>query len=213
MPSKVALAGLRSFHSISTTSRSILPSTVGVGIAGVVAYPERSRPATTPAFGSAARIRRFFHVHGVEDAVARVVGIEQEVGEAGGEVALEGELRKKAGPPAEPVEIEIGGELLRLLVEDVERAVEIVDEEAPAAGLLAHEVDPGQLPSRVLPVQLARDRQLCIVFELERQPWLRLRRERMDDRHRRDGRGQNDPSLFIAWSRSSHSTPPVAPGA
>ena len=36
VPSNVALAGLRSVHSISTTSRSILPSTVGVGIAGVV---------------------------------------------------------------------------------------------------------------------------------------------------------------------------------
>ena len=104
----------------------------------------------------------------------------------------------RPGRAAEPVEIEVDGELLRLLVEDVERAVEIVDEEAPAAGLLAHEVDPGQLPSRVLPVQLARDRQLRVVLELERQSGGRLRRERMDDRDRYDGRDQTTLASFIA---------------
>jgi hypothetical protein len=36
VPSNVALAGSRSVHSMSTTSRSIRPSTVGVGTAGVV---------------------------------------------------------------------------------------------------------------------------------------------------------------------------------
>ena len=51
---------------------------------------------------------------------------------------------EQARPSGESVEIEIGRELLRLLVEDVERPVEIVDEEAPAARLVAQEIDPGQ---------------------------------------------------------------------
>ena len=118
----------------------------------------------------------------VEDAVARVVGIELEVGEAGGEVALEGELREQARPPAEPVEVQVDRELLRLLVEDVERAVEIVDEEAPAARLFAHEVDSGQLPHRVLAVELTGDRQLRVVLHLEAQPWRSLRCERVGRR-------------------------------
>ena len=85
----------------------------------------------------------------VEHAVARVVGIEDEVDQAGGEVALEGELREQARPSAGAVEIEVRRELLRLLVEDVERTVEVVDEEAPAAGLVAHEVDARELRARV----------------------------------------------------------------
>ena len=59
---------------------------------------------------------------------------------------------------------------LRLLVEDVERAVEVVDEEPPAARLVAQEVDPGELSARVLAVELAGDRHLHVVLELERQP-------------------------------------------
>ena len=89
--------------------------------------------------------RRVFHVDRVEDAVARVVGIEDDVDQPGGEVALEGQLREQAGTPVGAVEIEIGRERLGLLVEDVERPVQVVDEEAPAARLVAQEVDAGQL--------------------------------------------------------------------
>ena len=46
------------------------------------------------------RTSRVFHVHGVEDAAARVIGIEQEIDEPGREVALEGELREQPGPSA-----------------------------------------------------------------------------------------------------------------
>ena len=53
---------------------------------------------------------RVLHVDRVEDAVARVVGIEQEVGEAGGEVSLEREFREQARPSAGAVEIEVGRE-------------------------------------------------------------------------------------------------------
>ena len=42
------------------------------------------------------RCRRIFHVQRVEHAVARVVGIENDVGESGREVAREGELREQA---------------------------------------------------------------------------------------------------------------------
>ena len=165
----------------------------------MVAYPDEIETSHDAGLRRrSARTGRVFHVHRVEDTVARVVGIEQEVGEPGGEVALEGELREQAGPRAEPVEVEIDGELLRLLVEDVERAVEIVDEEAAAAGLVAHEVDPGQLPSRVLPVQLARDRQLRVGFELEGQSRDRLRRECTGDRDGHDGGTQNGIPCFIA---------------
>ena len=56
----------------------------------------------------------------------------------------------RPGRAGEPVEVEILRERLRLLVEDVQRPVEIVDEEAPAAGFVAQIVDPGELRPRVL---------------------------------------------------------------
>ena len=112
--------------------------------------------------------RRVFHVDRVEDAVARVVGIEDDVDEPGGEVALEGQLREQAGTPVGAVEIEIGRERPGLLVEDVERPVQVVDEEAAAARLVAQEVDAGQLAARVLAVEVTRDRQLRVVGELQR---------------------------------------------
>src|SRR4029453_18627370 len=102
-----------------------------------------------------------------EDAIARVIGIEQEVDEPGREVALERELREQAGTSPDPVEVQVDSELLRLLVEDVERTVEVVHEEAPAARLVAQEVDPGQQPSRVLAIQLTSDRHLRVVQQLE----------------------------------------------
>ena len=112
--------------------------------------------------------RRVFHVDRVEDAVARVVGIEDDVDEPGREVALEGQLREQAGAPVGAVEIEISRERLGLLVEDVERPVQVVDEEAAAARLVAQEVDAGQLAARVLAVEVTGDRQLRVVGELQR---------------------------------------------
>ena len=74
---------------------------------------------------------RLFHVERVEDAVLRVVGIEDEVGETGGEIELEGEFREQAGPSAATVEIQVGREGLRLLVEDVERPVTVPKKRRP----------------------------------------------------------------------------------
>ena len=101
--------------------------------------------------------------------LAGVVGIEQEVGETGGEVTLEREFLEEARPPAGAVEIEVRRERLRLLVQDVERAVEVVHEESPAARLVPQKVHPGQQSPRVLPIEIAGDRHLHVVFQLERQ--------------------------------------------
>ena len=112
VPSNVALAGLRSVHSISTTSRSILP----------VNRRRRNRRrggvARQVQAGHDAGLRhrrtgpvRVLHVHRVEDAVARVVGIDREVGEARREVAFERELREEARAAAEPVEVQVDGRL------------------------------------------------------------------------------------------------------
>ena len=50
---------------------------------------------------------RVFHVERVENAVLRVVGVEDEAGETGGEVGFEGELREQAWASAAAVEIQI----------------------------------------------------------------------------------------------------------
>jgi hypothetical protein len=118
---------------------------------------------------------RVFHVERVEHAVLCVVGIEAEVDETGSEVALERELAKEPRASAGAVEVQVGREGLRLLVDDVERTVEVVDEESPASRLVAQEVDPGQLSSGVLPVKLAGDGQRREIGQIERQPRGRLR--------------------------------------
>ena len=66
---------------------------------------------------------RVFQVERVKHAVPRVIGIEDKAGETGGEVELEGEFRDQPGASAAAVEIQITGEGLLLLVEDVERPV------------------------------------------------------------------------------------------
>jgi hypothetical protein len=55
----------------------------------------------------------------VEHAVARVVGIEEHVDQAGREITLEREPFEQAGPPGKAVEIEVRRELPGLLVEDI----------------------------------------------------------------------------------------------
>ena len=53
-----------------------------------------------------ARRRWILHVEGVEHAVPRVVGIEDQVGQSGREIPLEGEFREQPRPSSEPVEVE-----------------------------------------------------------------------------------------------------------
>ena len=79
---------------------------------------------------------------------------------------------------------------LRLLLQDVQRSVEVVHEEATTARFVAQEVDARQLRSRVVAGVVRRDRHLDVIRELERPPrrWIcrdrwcgrdtRLRRQR-----------------------------------
>ena len=81
------------------------------------------QPGKNPALRACTLARRIgiLHVKRVEDAVARVVRIEREVHETGRESLRGRELRKEPRAIARPVEVQVGRELLRLLVEDVER--------------------------------------------------------------------------------------------
>ena len=114
--------------------------------------------------------RRVLGVNRVEDAVARVVRIEDHVDQAHREVALEREPLVHARTPLEAVEVQVRRELLCRLVEDVERAVEVVEEEAPAARLLAHEVDPCELGAGVVARGLRSDRHPHVLGEFQRRP-------------------------------------------
>ena len=145
---------------------------------------ETSRPTTNPPSicgeietgdGAGLRFRscdrrRVFGVNRVEDAVARVVRIEHDVDQAHGEVALEREPLVQPGTPAEAIEVQVRRELLCRLVEDVERAVEVVEEEAPAARLLAHEVDPRELGAGVVAVGSAVIGILHVLGEFQFRP-------------------------------------------
>ena len=77
---------------------------------------------------------------------------------------------KQARPAGETVEVEILRERFRLLVEDVQRPVEVVDEEAAAARFVPQVIDSSQLRARVRVRVVGRDRQRGIVLELQHQP-------------------------------------------
>jgi hypothetical protein len=93
---------------------------------------------------------RILQMQCVEDTVLRVVGVEEEVRQPGGKVSLEREFRKQPRPTACAVEVEIRRDGPRLLVEDVKRPVEVIDEEAAAARLVPQVVDTGELGARVV---------------------------------------------------------------
>ena len=114
--------------------------------------------------------RRLLDVNGVELAVSSIVRIELHADEAVRVADLVGELVEDAVVLLTAVEIEIGRELLRRLVEDVERPVEIVDEEARrAARFLAQRVDAREHPVGLpLAVEQPGDRHCHVVFELQR---------------------------------------------
>ena len=90
---------------------------------------------------------------------------------AGDEQAVE-----EPGPIVAPVEIEVLRELLGLLVEDVQRAVHVGDEQPRgAAGFLADRIHPGEQHLVVsFSDRLPGDGQRRIVLNLERQGLLRL---------------------------------------
>ena len=144
-PSKVAFDTFESVHSITMASRSMVP---GVVIGG------RRRVSGDVQAGHARRVgqqrarrRRLLEVDGVELPVPPIVGIELKADEPVGVAGLERKLVEEAGPVAAAVEVQIRRERLGLLVEDVQRAVQVVDEESPrAARLLPQHVDAGERP-------------------------------------------------------------------
>src|SRR5206468_11165376 len=84
---------------------------------------------------------RVFKMNGVEAAVLRVVWIELKADETARKSQRDRQLVEEAGLRSAAVEIQVDAELLRFLVEDVERSVQVVHEEPPRASrLLAHEV-------------------------------------------------------------------------
>ena len=105
--------------------------------------------------------RRAFHVHGVELAVAAVVGIELELADAAAVSRVVIETVENSATIAAAVEIEIGRQRLRLSVEDVDRAVHVGDEQpARAAGFFANRVDARQhAVDLTRSVDVARNRQ------------------------------------------------------
>ena len=114
--------------------------------------------------------RRIFDVDRVEAPVARVLGIELQADEAAGISGVERQLVEDPRVPLAAVEIEIHGELLGRLVEDVQRPVQIVDEEAAAAArFFAQRIDPREHPvGLALAVEDAGDRHRDEIGEPQR---------------------------------------------
>ena len=118
-----------------------------------------------------AGLGRILDMNRVELPVVRIVGIEFEADEPARQPVLDRQLVEQSGTVAPAVEVEIGRKLLRVPVEDVERTVQVVDEEAVRRGrLLPQEVDARQRAGVVAQsVGCAGDRQRRIVGDLQRQ--------------------------------------------
>ena len=102
------------------------------------------------------------------------------------------------GRPAGAVEVEVLRERLRLLVENVERPVEVVHEEPAAARLVAQVVDPRELRARVVVGVVRRDRQRGVVLQLQRQPRrLRLHGEEAGSNHDREESAHSGDALHL----------------
>ncbi len=144
--------------------------TIGVGSAGRGRVARQVQPGYHAGLrhGTLSRRVGIFHVERIEDAVPRVVRIEHEVHETGREALCGRELRKQPGAITRPVEVQVWRELLRLLVEDVERTVQVGDEEASAARFVTKDAAARQLPRNEIGRLVTRHRQLDIVSDFER---------------------------------------------
>ena len=118
----------------------------GDGCRGVVAADVEG--GTVRVVGSGGPFdRRVLDMDGVEPAVAPVVGIELQADETVALANRVGEPVEESGVTRASVEVEVGRERLRLLVEDVQRPVQIVHEEAVrAARFFAQRIDARQHP-------------------------------------------------------------------
>ena len=89
----------------------------------------------------------FLDVNGVERSIRGIVGIEREAHEPVRVTRFIREAMKQSRPRASAVQVEVDGRRLRVPVDDVERAVQIVDEESPrSARLFLQRVDTRELP-------------------------------------------------------------------
>ena len=128
----------------------------------------------------------------IELAVPRVVRIQIKAIQAVAVAGLHHQPVKEAGLALGAVEIEIDDELPGRLVEDVQRPVEIADEQAArAAGLFTQGVHPRQQHLvRCLAADRSGDRHDDEVLDLER--YLRRRRWNLDRAGRKgEARGPN----------------------
>src|SRR5258708_28772422 len=73
-----------------------------------------------------ARQGRVFQMHRIELPVMRVIRIEQEVDEAVSLAVFETEFVEQATLAIAAIEVEIGGDLLVVFVQDVERSIQVV---------------------------------------------------------------------------------------
>ena len=122
--------------------------------------------------------RGILHVNGVEPAVAGVVRVQVEAVQPVSEPDLRPQLAEDAAHAFVAVEVEIDRELPGVLVQDVQRSVEVADEEAlRTTDLFAQRVDSReQLLVRYFAIDQSGHRQDQEVPELQR----RLRRCRPD---------------------------------
>jgi hypothetical protein len=155
-------------------------------------------------------------VDGIELAICGICRVELKCDQAIGEAGAEVELTKqpiavdrgsRVGLVA-AVEVEILRELPGGLVEDVERAIQVVDEESIRADarLLGHEVDAGDIGRRrgvvARAVQVASERSGGVVLNFKRELRVGLLDTRGANRDCRRNGGNEPPTP--PWRQNCH---------
>ena len=179
----------------------------GVAIAAVGSYPNgptvrAGRRLEVGALRS--RQHGAFHVHGVELAVAAVVGIELELADAAAVSGIVIEAVEDSRAIAAAVEVEVGRQRLRFPVEDVDRPVHVGHEHSSgAARFLANRVDAREhavdLPRAVDVPGNGQGRE---VPQFERQRCRALGRRGDDGCRRGENDGRDDEAHATCLRRS-----------
>src|SRR5215472_1507717 len=107
----------------------------------------------------------------VKPAIVGIVRIELEADKSARQKLINRHAVKDSRVPGETIEIQIGGRLLGIFIHDIERPVQVVDEDPPfASGLLPEKIDPREQSGTVAgAIDRARHGQGGEVFDLERQ--------------------------------------------
>src|SRR5215472_2099761 len=110
-------------------------------------------------------------MNGVKPAIVSVVRIELEADKSARQKLINRHAVKDSRVPGETIEIQIGGRLLGIFIHDIERPVQVVDEDPPfASGLLPEKIDPREQSGTVAgAIDRARHGEDGEVFDLERQ--------------------------------------------